>query len=273
MKKDVFAILEEIIEINDFLSEEIENENADPNEIVEKLERGAELMEELDSAEGLDSDLSEGLKDVAKSVGKEVWGYLWHMNRAAYKQQKLEKQKLNMQTIRLAADEAPNKEERDKINAKATRMKEEISTLQQELDDRYKDKGMAVQWAMRMIKHQGMYNRLQNETGMSSSIVNHDDLKDRMKRLADKMKEEKAALDQLKPSAEDTKRVEDELKAQKIQRDLDIKKAEQKVRDNIEKTKAQEPNDAVVDKATESFQFESASVSDKFRKLMENKNI
>lgn len=267
MKKDVFAILEEIIEINDFLSEEIEN--IDPKEIVEKLERGAELMEELDAIEEPGDELQEGLGDIAKKVGKEVWGYVWHMNRAAYKQRKLENQKLNMQTMRLAADEAPDKEARDKINAKAARMKEEISQLQQDIDDKYADKGAAPNWAIRLIKHQGMYQRLKNETGMSTATLQDTDLKERIKKLADKMKEEKAALDQLKPSKKDTEKAQAEIEAQKLQNKIDIQKAEQKVKDNIEKVKKQEATVEV----PESFTFESASVSEKFRKLMENKNI
>lgn len=223
-----------IMECYDAIIEELEKETLDFDAISAKLEQYNQILEETDLDES--AELNEGGKEVATKV----WNFVWHMPRAAKAQQKVEKQKLNLQSLQLAADQAPNKEQREKIAAKAARVKDMVSQLQAEVTSKYKDKGGAVDSIIKKVKYMGSMERLKNEVGNGGDKA---DLKGRIKELAMKMKEEDKALKQLEPSEADKQAAKEKAEARKNKRKEDIANTSQKVKDTMDK-KDQEALDA-----------------------------
>lgn len=220
------VMMHSILECYDAIVEELKKEEPNFDSISTKLEEYNQILEETEIDES--SELNEGGKEVATKV----WNFVWHMPRAAKAQGKVEKQKTNLQSLQLAADQAPNKEQREKLAAKAARVKDMVSQLQTEVTNKYKDKGGAVDSIIKKVKYMGSMERLKNEVGAGGDKA---DLKGRIKELAMKMKEEDKALKQLEPSEADKQAAKDKAEAKKNKRKEDIDTTSAKVKDTLDK--------------------------------------
>ena len=203
------AVYDFIEECYDIITEELERETPNfelINTVLESYSEftGSAIATELVNEAGEDK------------LGTKMWNFIWHAPKARKAQQKVNAIKLNATTIELAGDDAPNAEQREKLEKKAERAKEQVKDLQAAVDDRYKDKGAYVQKVMQKEKILGRLEILKAETGMEDDPARQGDLKTRMKELQAKSQEEEAALKELEPSDEDkkeaAKKIEDERK-------------------------------------------------------------
>lgn len=200
-----------IDECHEILTEEMAKETPDQSAIDTILETYLELFESLENEE---DEVNEAGSDAAKKMGKSMWQFIYWAPKARKAQQKVNKVKLNQKALDLAADEAPNKEQREKLELRATRMKDKIKELQTAVDDRYGDKGNYVKGVMQRQKIQGQLDIIKTETGMSDDPDEQTTLKAKAQALQKRYKEEEEALKAMEPSEEEKKKAADELEAQ-----------------------------------------------------------
>jgi colicin import membrane protein len=175
-----------------------------------------ELTEELDSPE-----FNEVNEAVPEGPSK-VWQWMWWMPKARKAQQKVNKIKLNVTDMEAAAEDAPDTDQRSKINAKAQIAKEQASELQTLVDDKYGEKGELVKRALHNEKIAGQIASIKRATGLEDDPNKKASYKEKMAELQQKYKEDQAAIKELEPSEED-KAAEKERK----QKELDDAKAKQ----------------------------------------------
>ena len=200
-----------IDECHEILTEEMAKETPDQSAIDTILEAYLELFESLENE---DAELHEAGGEAAKKMGKGLWRFVYWAPLARKAQQKVNKVKLNQKSLDLAADEAPNKEQRDKLKLRATRMTDKVKQLQAAVDDRFGDKGNYVKGVIQRQKIQGQLDIIKTETGMSDDPDEQATLKARAEALQKRYKEEEEALKAMEPSDEDKKKAAEELKKQ-----------------------------------------------------------
>ena len=200
-----------IDECHGILTEEMAKETPDQSAIDTILEAYLELFESLENEE---AEVNEAGGEAAKKMGKGLWRFVYWAPLARKAQQKVNKVKLNQKALDLAADEAPNKEQREKLELRATRMKDKIKELQAAVDDRFGDKGNYVKGVVQRQKIQGQLDIIKTETGMSDDPDEQTTLKAKAQALQKRYKEEEEALKAMEPSEEDKKKAADELKKQ-----------------------------------------------------------
>jgi hypothetical protein len=200
-----------IDECHEILTEEMAKETPDQSAIDTILEAYLELFESLENEE---AEVNEAGGEAAKKMGKGLWRFVYWAPLARKAQQKVNKVKLNQKALDLAADEAPNKEQREKLELRATRMKDKIKELQAAVDDRFGDKGNYVKGVIQRQKIQGQLDIIKTETGMSDDPDEQTTLKAKAQALQKRYKEEEEALKAMEPSEEDKKKAADELRKQ-----------------------------------------------------------
>jgi len=200
-----------IDECHGILTEEMAKETPDQSAIDTILEAYLELFESLENE---DAEVNEAGGEAAKKMGKGLWRFVYWAPLARKAQQKVNKVKLNQKALDLAADEAPNKDQREKLELRATRMKDKIKELQAAVDDRFGDKGNYVKGVIQRQKIQGQLDIIKTETGMSDDPDEQTTLKAKAQALQKRYKEEEEALKAMEPSEEEKKKAADELKAQ-----------------------------------------------------------
>jgi hypothetical protein len=200
-----------IDECHGILTEEMAKETPDQSAIDTILEAYLELFESLENEE---AEVNEAGGEAAKKMGKGLWRFVYWAPLARKAQQKVNKVKLNQKALDLAADEAPNKEQREKLELRATRMTDKVKQLQAAVDDRFGDKGNYVKGVIQRQKIQGQLDIIKTETGMSDDPDEQTTLKAKAQALQKRYKEEEEALKAMEPSDEDKKKAADELKAQ-----------------------------------------------------------
>ena len=179
-----------------------------------------ELTEELDSPEFNKVNEADG------EGPSKVWQWIWWMPKARKAQQKVNKIKLNITDIESAAADAPDKEQRAKINAKATQSKKQADELQKMVDDKYGAKGELVKRALHSEKIAGQIASIKRATGLEDNPEKVASYKEKMAELQKKYKEDQEAIAELEPSEEDKKaekeaREKEEKEAAERQAELD----------------------------------------------------
>lgn len=172
----------------------------DVDTIMTSLETLAkELTEEL-SGEEFDQLNEDGVGAPGK-----VMQWIWWMPKARKAQAKINKIKLNIVDMESAAADAPDAQQRARINAKAKLAKDQVPELQKMLHDKFSDKGTLVQKAISSEKLAGQIASIRRATGLEDDPEVKATYKDKMIELQAKYKEDEAAIRQLEPSDEDKK--------------------------------------------------------------------
>jgi hypothetical protein len=172
----------------------------DVETIMTSLETLAkELTEEL-SGEEFDQLNEDGVGAPGK-----VMQWIWWMPKARKAQAKINKIKLNIVDMESAAADAPDAQQRARINAKAKLAKDQVPELQKMLHDKFSDKGTLVQKAISSEKLAGQIASIRRATGLEDDPEVKATYKDKMIELQAKYKEDEAAIRQLEPSDEDKK--------------------------------------------------------------------
>ena len=212
-----------------------------------------ELTEELNSPDF--GELHEADKEISM-----VWQWMWWAPKARKAQQKVNKIKLNVTDLESAAGDAPNTEQRAKINAKATQAKDQANELQKMIIDKFAAKGSLVQKALHNEKIKGQIETIQRATGMEDNPDKKASYKEKMAELQQKYKEDEAALKQLEPSQEEKdaekekkEKERDDAKAKqdKLDKDAEAAKNKEKTPEEIEaeKNKGKTPTETDAEKA------------------------
>jgi hypothetical protein len=172
----------------------------DVDTIMTSLETLAkELTEELSGEE-----FNELNEDSVGAPGK-VMQWIWWMPKARKAQAKINKIKLNIVDMESAAADAPDAQQRARINAKAKLAKDQVPELQKMLHDKFSDKGTLVQKAISSEKLVGQIAAIKRATGLEDDPTVKATYKDKMIELQAKYKEDEAAIRELEPSDEDKK--------------------------------------------------------------------
>lgn len=172
----------------------------DIDTIMTSLETLAkELTEELSGEE-----FNELNEDSVGAPGK-VMQWIWWMPKARKAQAKINKIKLNIVDMESAAADAPDAQQRARINAKAKLAKDQVPELQKMLHDKFSDKGTLVQKAISSEKLVGQIAAIKRATGLEDDPTVKATYKDKMIELQAKYKEDEAAIRELEPSDEDKK--------------------------------------------------------------------
>ena len=172
----------------------------DVETIMTSLETLAkELTEELSGEE-----FNELNEDSVGAPGK-VMQWIWWMPKARKAQAKINKIKLNIVDMESAAADAPDAQQRARINAKAKLAKDQVPELQKMLHDKFSDKGTLVQKAISSEKLVGQIAAIKRATGLEDDPTVKATYKDKMIELQAKYKEDEAAIRELEPSDEDKK--------------------------------------------------------------------
>jgi hypothetical protein len=193
-----------------------------------------ELTEELDSPE-----FNEVNEADAEGPSK-VWQWIWWMPKARKAQQKVNKIKLNVTDMEAASSDAPDKDQRDKISAKASIARDQAGELQKMIDDKYGAKGELVKKALSSEKIAGQIASIKRATGLEDTPEKIASYKEKMAELQVKYKEDQAAITELEPSEEDKKA------------EIAKKKAEQKKIDDAKAAKAPKKDDTTATDDTSS---------------------
>jgi hypothetical protein len=159
--------------------------STDVDTIINSLETLAnELTEELDSMQIDEAGAVDFIKSWITSI------------KAVNAQKKVNKIKMNSADLEFAA----NKAEGDKKSAlldKSDLVKTQALDLQKMVDDRFSGKGAIVDRKMHKTKIEGQLQLIKRSSGMEDNPDKVSDLKSKMKELADKYKEETAAIAEL----------------------------------------------------------------------------
>lgn len=251
----------------------------DVDTIMTSLETLAkELTEEL-SGEEFDQLNEDGVGTPGK-----VMQWIWWMPKARKAQAKINKIKLNIVDMESAAADAPDAQQRARINAKAKLAKDQVPELQKMLHDKFSDKGTLVQKAISSEKLAGQIASIRRATGLEDDPEVKATYKDKMIELQAKYKEDEAAIRQLEPSEEDKKaekerrdrEAEDNRKRQETL-DADAKKSREdlaKADDKSNKSAeelAKDKQDDLDKKAAEDTTNKDASKTDDTKNTKEGK--
>ena len=186
-----------------------------------------ELTEELNGPEF--NELNE-----ADAEGpSKVWQWIWWMPKARKAQQKVNKIKLNVTDMEAAASDAPDKDQKAKISAKAGIARDQAGELQKMVDDKYGAKGELVKKALSSEKIAGQIASIKRATGLEDNPEKVASYKEKMAELQVKYKEDQEAIKELEPSQEE----KDAEKKKKEKEAEDAKAAQKKLDDDAEAAK------------------------------------
>jgi chromosome segregation ATPase len=145
-----------------------------------------------------------------------------------------------------AASDAPDKDQKAKISAKAGIARDQAGELQKMVDDKYGAKGELVKKALSSEKIAGQIASIKRATGLEDNPKKVASYKEKMAELQVKYKEDQAAIAELEPSEED-KKAEKEKKEKEAK---DAKTAQDKLNADAEAAKKATADKEAADKET-----------------------
>ena len=175
----------------------------------------------ISTLESLFDSLTEDLNEIeiieekAGSIPDKALQWIWWGPRAKKAQAKVNKIKLNIAAIEFAADSADNPDAKKKLQTKAKQSKEQSSSLQTMVNDKYGAKGEITKKYLASEKIKGQLEVIKKTTGMTDDPNKSSALKDQMKSLNKKLKSEDDALKSLEPGAEEIETATAEIKKKK----------------------------------------------------------
>lgn len=194
-----------------------------------------ELTEDLDSPE-----FNEVNEADAEGPSK-VMQWMWWMPKARKAQQKVNKIKMNVTDMEAAAEDAPDKDQRAKISAKAKIASDQAGELQRMVDDKFASKGELTKRALSSEKIAGKIALIKRATGLEDNPEKVASYKEKMAELQQKYKADIEALKELEPSEKDKQAEKNRLEQKKA----DDAKAQKKIdtEDNTSKKDSTESGD------------------------------
>ena len=206
-----------------------------------------ELTEELDSPE------LNALNEIDGEGPSKVWQWIWWMPKARKAQAKVNKIKLNVTDMEAAAEDAPDTDQRAKINAKATMTKDQANELQRLVDDKFNAKGELVAKALHNEKILGQIASIKRASGLEDDPEKKASYKEKMAELQQKWKNDQDAIKELEPSEEDKAA---EIEKKKEEQRL-AKEKQDKLDDDAEsakKEKEEEPKEEPKEEPTKNLE-------------------
>lgn len=193
----------------------------DVDTIISSLEILAnELTEKLDSMQ-LDEA---GAVDFVKAWITSI--------RASNAQKKVNKIKLNSVDLEFAAKNTEG-DKKKALNDKSTEVKSQAAELQKMVNDRFSGKGEIVDRKLARAKMAGQLEIIKRTTGMEDDPDRKSDLKTKMKELADRYKEEEAAIAQLEEAPKNKEAIEAEK--ERLKKEAENKKQPAKSDEPVKK--------------------------------------
>jgi hypothetical protein len=197
----------------------------DVDTIINSLETLAnELTEELNSM-----PIEEG------EVGDFIASWITSM-RASSAQKKVNKIRMNSADLEFAAKKAEG-DKRTSLEDKSDAVKTQASELQKMVDDRFRGKGAIVDRKLAKAKIEGQLELIKRTSGMEDDPDRKSDLKTKMKELADRYREEEAAISKL----EDDNKEEIEAEKERLRQEAENKKKTTKEEPAKEEPAKEEP--------------------------------
>ena len=142
-------------------------------------------------------------------------------------QAKVNKMKMNSADLEFAAGALNSKEQADKkanIMAKKKQLDVQVKELQGMLDTKVKERTSYAERRVNKTKIEGQIALIKATSGMSDNPDEKKELKDRMKGLADRYKEEEAALKQLEDKAQEEGEKQKDANEEKLEKAKEAKK-------------------------------------------------
>jgi chromosome segregation ATPase len=188
----------------------------------------------INSLETLANELSEDLNAMQLDEAEAVdFIKSWIMSiKATNAQRKVNKIKMNSVDLEFAAKKAEG-DKQSALEDKSELVKAQSNELQKMVNDRFSGKGSLVDSKLSKAKIEGQLEIIKRTSGMEDDPARKSDLKTKMKELADKYREEEAAIAKLEDDNKDVIEAEKE----RINKEAENKKSS-KTDSNPEDTQA-----------------------------------
>lgn len=175
----------------------------------------------INSLETLANELTEELNSMPIEEGETtdfIAAWITSM-RASSAQKKVNKIRMNSADLEFAAKKAEG-DKRTSLEDKSDAVKAQASELQKMVDDRFRGKGAIVDRKLAKAKIEGQLELIKRTSGMEDDPDRKSDLKTKMKELADRYREEEAAISKL----EDDNKEEIEAEKERLRQEAENKK-------------------------------------------------
>lgn len=194
----------------------------------------------INSLETLANELTEELNSMPIEEGETtdfIAAWITSM-RASSAQKKVNKIRMNSADLEFAAKKAEG-DKRTSLEDKSDAVKAQASELQKMVDDRFRGKGAIVDRKLAKAKIEGQLELIKRTSGMEDDPDRKSDLKTKMKELADRYREEEAAISKL----EDDNKEEIEAEKERLRQEAENKKKPTKEEPVQEEPAEEEPVD------------------------------
>lgn len=194
----------------------------------------------INSLETLANELTEELNSMPIEEGETtdfIAAWITSM-RASSAQKKVNKIRMNSADLEFAAKKAEG-DKRTSLEDKSDAVKAQASELQKMVDDRFRGKGAIVDRKLAKAKIEGQLELIKRTSGMEDDPDRKSDLKTKMKELADRYREEEAAISKL----EDDNKEEIEAEKERLRQEAENKKKPTKEEPAQEEPTEEEPVD------------------------------
>ncbi len=194
----------------------------------------------INSLETLANELTEELNSMPIEEGETtdfIAAWITSM-RASSAQKKVNKIRMNSADLEFAAKKAEG-DKRTSLEDKSDAVKAQASELQKMVDDRFRGKGAIVDRKLAKAKIEGQLELIKRTSGMEDDPDRKSDLKTKMKELADRYREEEAAISKL----EDDNKEEIEAEKERLRQEAENKKKPTKEEPAQEEPTEEEPID------------------------------
>ena len=194
----------------------------------------------INSLETLANELTEELNSMPIEEGETtdfIAAWITSM-RASSAQKKVNKIRMNSADLEFAAKKAEG-DKRTSLKDKRDAVKAQASELQKMVDDRFRGKGAIVDRKLAKAKIEGQLELIKRTSGMEDDPDRKSDLKTKMKELADRYREEEAAISKL----EDDNKEEIEAEKERLRQEAENKKKPTKEEPAQEEPAEEEPVD------------------------------
>jgi len=194
----------------------------------------------INSLETLANELTEELNSMPIEEGETtdfIAAWITSM-RASSAQKKVNKIRMNSADLEFAAKKAEG-DKRTSLEDKSDAVKGQANELQKMVDDRFRGKGAIVDRKLAKAKIEGQLELIKRTSGMEDDPDRKSDLKTKMKELADRYREEEAAISKL----EDDNKEEIEAEKERLRQEAENKKKPTKEEPTKEEPAQEEPVD------------------------------
>lgn len=175
----------------------------------------------ISSLETLANELTEELNTMPIEEGEAtdfIAAWITSM-RASSAQKKVNKIRMNSADLEFAAKKAEG-DKKTNLEDKSDAVKSQAAELQKMVDDRFRGKGAIVDRKLAKAKIEGQLELIKRTSGMEDDPDRKSDLKTKMKELADRYREEEAAISKL----EDDNKEEIEAEKERLRKEAEDKK-------------------------------------------------